>query len=565
LITEETKNGIRLITNVTNVTDKNILIKVTQTRYKLISLSAEQQKVIGMLSKGITIPLKGKEKLLKAVSHLSSIMTVHSDMAESSAFTKTKEADTRIRVQILPIGDGLKAEMFVKPLGTEPPYVKPGKGGKVVYGIVDGEKCQAIRNVSTEKANAEKLNNAIAVHLDADLIEDAVTFSDPYLCLSLLETLNLHNDIAVVEWPEGERFRMNKSASIANLNLRIKGKGQWFELEGELNVDEATVLSLKELLELSRKSKGRFLELKKGEFLALTEELKKQIDELEAYATVNKNGVSINKFASHVIDELTGQAASFKTDKYWKEFRKRVKDTAAIEASIPATLDAELRPYQEEGFRWMSRLKNWDAGACLADDMGLGKTVQAIAMMLHLAEEGPALVVCPASVVPNWGNKLRKFAPTLNVIILKTSNREETFATLTAFDVLVITYGLLQTEEERISQKQWSIAVLDEAHAIKNTQTKSSKAAMSIQADFKLALTGTPIQNHLGELWNLFNYCNPGLLGTLPQFTDRYVKNEIPSQKIHLKKLIAPFILRRTKKKCLTNFLQKQKSPSSWN
>lgn len=183
--------------------------------------------------------------------------------------------------------------------------------------------------------------------------------------------------------------------------------------------------------------------------------------------------------------------------------------------------------------------------------MGLGKTVQAIAMMLHLAEKGPALVVCPASVVPNWGNELRKFAPTLNVIILKTSNREETFATLTAFDVLVITYGLLQTEEERISQKQWSIAVLDEAHAIKNTQTKSSKAAMSIQADFKLALTGTPIQNHLGELWNLFNYCNPGLLGTLPQFTDRYVKNEIPSQKIHLKKLIAPFILHRTKNKVL--------------
>jgi SNF2 family DNA or RNA helicase len=199
----------------------------------------------------------------------------------------------------------------------------------------------------------------------------------------------------------------------------------------------------------------------------------------------------------------------------------------------------------------MTRLKLWDAGACLADDMGLGKTVQAIAMMLHLAENGPALVVCPASVVPNWGNELIKFAPTLNVFILKTGNREEIFASLAAFDVLLITYGLLQTEEERISKIQWGIAILDEAHAIKNTQTKSSKAAMNIQAGFKLALTGTPIQNHLGELWNLFNYCNPGLLGTLPQFTDRYVKNDLQSQKNHLKKLITPFILRRTKNKVL--------------
>jgi SNF2 family DNA or RNA helicase len=161
------------------------------------------------------------------------------------------------------------------------------------------------------------------------------------------------------------------------------------------------------------------------------------------------------------------------------------------------------------------------------------------------------LVVCPASVVPNWGNELQKFAPTLNITNLKPGNRTETFSALGAFDILVITYGLLQTEIEQISGINWAMAVLDEAHAIKNTQTKSSKAAMNIHADFKLVLTGTPIQNHLGELWNLFNFCNPGLLGTLPQFTDRYVKTDLVSQKNHLKKLITPFILRRTKNKVL--------------
>ena len=551
IITENTKNGIRIKTNITDSEEKIVLVRETQTRYKLITLSPQQQSIIRMINQGIVVPAKGKSKLIETVSNLSGVMMVHSDIAEGSAAVKSIESDSRIRVQIVPIADGLKAELFVKPLGMESPYVKPGKGSKVVYGIVDGEKCQAIRNIPMEKVNSETLTNDVAEVFDADLTEEAVTFFDSYECLSLLEIINKHSDIAILEWPEGERFRLKKSASFANLQLRVKGKGQWFELDGELTVDEDTILSLKELIDLTRKSKGRFIELKSGEYLALTDDLKKHIDELEAYTTINKNGISVNRFASHALEEITSNAASFKTDKSWREFQKKIKDTSTPDAILPVTLDAELRPYQEEGFRWMARLKTWNAGACLADDMGLGKTVQAIAMMLLQAENGPMLVVCPASIVPNWGSELQRFAPTLNVVNLKSGNREDSFSSLTAFDVLVITYGLLQSEDDRISKINWAMAVLDEAHAIKNTQTKSSKAAMNIQSDFKLALTGTPIQNHLGELWNLFNFCNPGLLGTLAQFTDRYVKNEVPAQKSHLKKLITPFILRRTKNKVL--------------
>lgn len=551
IITEKGKHGILLKTNINASDQRTVLVKETQTRYKLISLSSEQLAIIRIINQGVTIPEKGKAKLIQTVSGLSSLMTVHSDFVEENEALQSIEADSRIRIQIVPIGDGLKVQMYVKPLGIEPPYLKPGSGGKVVYGLVEGKRCQAVRNMKAENDNANQLINALSSFIDVDLIEEAEHFSDPYQCLSLLEILNDHQDIAVVEWPEGEHFKMKKSASFANLNLRIKGKGQWFELDGELTVDEATVLSLKELLILNRRSKGRFLELKKDEFLALTEELKKHLNELESYSIIDKSGLTINRFASHALEEITTKAGSFKTDKTWKEFQKQMKANTAIEVPVPATLDAELRPYQEEGFRWMTRLKAWNAGACLADDMGLGKTVQAIAMMLHLAENGPILVVCPASVVPNWGSELQKFAPTLNIVNLKAGNREDVFAALSAFDVLVITYGLLQSETERVSKINWAMAVLDEAHAIKNTQTKSSKAAMNIQADFKLALTGTPIQNHLGELWNLFNFCNPGLLGTLPQFTDRYVKSELPAQKNHLKKLITPFILRRTKNKVL--------------
>ncbi|HEY5510936.1 MAG TPA: hypothetical protein VIK10_07895 [Prolixibacteraceae bacterium] len=137
-----------------------ILIKETQTRYKLVLLSPEQQRAVKIIKQGVVIPFRGKEKLLKAVSHLSGIMTVHSDMAESSSSATTIEADARIRVQIIPIGDGLKAEMFVKPLNSAPPYMKPGKGGKVVYGMVDGQKFQAIRELSRETGHANTISAA---------------------------------------------------------------------------------------------------------------------------------------------------------------------------------------------------------------------------------------------------------------------------------------------------------------------------------------------------------------------------------------------------------------------
>lgn len=551
LFTEETKKGILLKTNITDSYSDIVVVKETQTRFKVVALNAQQRSAVRMINEGILIPAKGRKKLLKAVEQLSSIMSVQSDMVEASESARAIQGDARLRIQILPMGDGLKAEMFVKPLGSVPPYLKPGKGGKVVYGNMEGERCQAVRQLSVEMENAQRFSNALALSMEADLAEEAVLFSDPYLCLSLLETIGQHPDLAVVEWPEGERFKMNKHASFENLHLRVKSKGAWFELQGELKVDEETVLSIKDLLSLSRKGKGRFIEMKKDQFLALTEELKKQIEELDAFVSVDKGGVKVNAFAAHSIEELTKSAASFKGDKAWKDFRKRVDATEKVEVPIPTTLKAELRPYQEEGFRWMTRLFAWGAGACLADDMGLGKTVQAIGMLLHLAENGPSLVVCPASVAPNWCSELGRFSPTLNPVLLKTGNREDTLSSLTSFDVLVITYGLLQSEEARIANINWSMAILDEAHAIKNTQTKSSKAAMRINAGFKLALTGTPVQNHLGELWNLFNFCNPGLLGTLTHFTDRYVKNESATQKGHLKKLIAPFILRRTKNKVL--------------
>jgi SNF2 family DNA or RNA helicase len=234
-------------------------------------------------------------------------------------------------------------------------------------------------------------------------------------------------------------------------------------------------------------------------------------------------------------------------DKAWHDFRKRLQTVQSSDVSVPSLLQAELRPYQVSGYQWMARLSEWGAGACLADDMGLGKTVQAIAVLLHRAHIGAALVVSPVSVMPNWISEVNRFAPTLNVRTLHNADREATLASLEPGDLLVTSCGLLLSEEKTVTAKQWATVVLDETHAIKNYNTKTSNVAMSLQSGFRVILTGTPVQNHLGEMWNLFQFINPGLLGSLSHFTDTFIRPDDDNARKRLKKLITPFILRRTK------------------
>jgi SNF2 family DNA or RNA helicase len=215
-------------------------------------------------------------------------------------------------------------------------------------------------------------------------------------------------------------------------------------------------------------------------------------------------------------------------------------------------LQAELRDYQVEGFVWLARLARWGAGACLADDMGLGKTVQAIAVMLDRAAEGPTLVVAPTSVCPNWESEIARFAPTLTTHRLSAaSDRAGLIAGLGARDVLICSYTLLHLAAEALAARSWQMVVLDEAQAIKNAETKRAQASLGLQTGFRLALTGTPVENYLDELWSLFHFINPGLLGSREGFQKRFAtpieRDRDPAARMALRALIRPFLLRRTK------------------
>lgn len=225
--------------------------------------------------------------------------------------------------------------------------------------------------------------------------------------------------------------------------------------------------------------------------------------------------------------------------------------------SLPVTLQAELRPYQIEGFQWLSRIAYWGMGACLADDMGLGKTIQALALILEHTEKGATLVVAPTSVCYNWINECNRFAPSLKVILHPKERNSEILRKLGPGQLLVTSYGLLHQEIELLSAISWQTVILDEAQVIKNAHTKRAQAAHQLCGSIKLILTGTPIENRLSELWNLFRFINPGLLGSYDSFSKRFVEpieqHKDAAARQALKKIIFPFVLRRLKSQVLTD------------
>ena len=224
---------------------------------------------------------------------------------------------------------------------------------------------------------------------------------------------------------------------------------------------------------------------------------------------------------------------------------------------VPDGLQGTLRPYQERGYSWLAFLRRWGLGACLADDMGLGKTVQARALLQRDREEGvtrPVLLVCPTSVVNNWRKEAERFTPELSVLIHHGTGRakQEAFIEEAGRHALVVSsYALLHRDLAAFQQVPWAGVILDEAQFIKNPQTKTAKAARALTADYRLALTGTPVENHVGELWSLMEFLNPGLLGNAKAFhEDFFLPIQLardPEATARLQRLTGPFVLRRLK------------------
>ena len=246
---------------------------------------------------------------------------------------------------------------------------------------------------------------------------------------------------------------------------------------------------------------------------------------------------------------------------------RNFKTLSESDYALPSELHAQLRPYQQTGYQWLKTLESYGFGGILADEMGLGKTLQIIAFLSSVPRKtagAPSLVVCPASLIYNWGDELQKFAPHLRyqLILGNAAQRERLRAEAATYDVWVSSYELIRQDIEAYTMLQFYCCVLDEAQHIKNASTLASKAVKRLSCRQRFVLTGTPIENRLSELWNLFDFLMPGYLYTNHAFREKLekpiLKSKDPGAESHLRRLVQPFILRRLKKDVLKELPPKE-------
>jgi len=298
------------------------------------------------------------------------------------------------------------------------------------------------------------------------------------------------------------------------------------------------------------------LELEDGGFLHISsKEIRSTLQTIfELFDKKNGDNLRIYAYDAHLLNIDTD--IEWKGAKELKELSQKLKNFKGITEVKPSkNLESELRDYQQFGLNWLNFLHEFRFGGILADDMGLGKTIQTLAFFQLLKEKRalskPALIVMPTSLIGNWKNEIRKFTQNLTFLELYGIDRAKKFKEIKNYDLILTTYSLAQRDEKRYQKEQFSYIVLDEAQKIKNPTTKLAVAVKSFNAEHRLALSGTPIENHLGELWSIFDFLMCGFLDNLRTFKELY---QNPIEKEHdlerrtlLNKKIAPFILRRTK------------------
>lgn len=538
---------------------EHVVVEETPTRIKLVSLDAKYHAIADILGKEASFPVSAKDKIVQVIDALAGNITIHSDIEGGSDTVSEAKADSTLHVQLAPLGQGLKLSMVVRPLGEEGPSYSPGSKGKNVIARVNGIQMKTTRDLNIEKESAARLIEGCPTLATAEENQGEWHFPGVEESLALLQELEIQEkaDTIVLEWPEGKPFEVVGNVSSTNCRLNIKGGEDWFAMTGQVVVDEHLTLEMGQLLEHLEKSTTRFLEIKPGQFVQLTDAFRKRLQALDRYAVRDGKGVKFHPLAALALEGFFQEVGSLHANKAWKDHIAKLQTQTDPLLAAPSTLHAELRDYQLEGINWLNCLSDWGVGACLADDMGIGKTMQALAMLIKHAPQGPSLVIAPVSVCANWVAEAGRFAPCLNLILFGGSNREKNLENAGSFDVVICSYGLMQQTKRAtlLSAVSWQMVILDEAQAIKNFATQRSRSVMALTAVFKLILTGTPIENHLGELWNLFQFINPGLLGSLEQFNHNFAipieKQGDAQARKDLKRLLQPFILRRTKAQVL--------------
>lgn len=345
---------------------------------------------------------------------------------------------------------------------------------------------------------------------------------------------------------EGKLYR-----NPASSNVSVSSGIDWFELHGSLNFGDDLEVKLPQLLAALRRGQ-KVIALGDGSFGVLPEEWLQQYGFLASLGVPEEDHLRFQRTQTGVLDALLAARPEITCDETFARVRKEWQNFDGIKpVAAPRGFVGQLREYQREGLGWFEFLQRFRFGGCLADDMGLGKTVQVLALLekRRNGDSRPSLVVVPRSLIFNWQQEAARFTPKLRVLSHTGSERIKGIVHFEDYDLILTTYGTLRRDIIDLTKVEFDFVILDESQAIKNAGTETAKAVRLLQSRYRLALSGTPIENHLGELWSLFEFLNPGMLGSTSafQFSTNGTQKPDEESRAMLSRALRPFMLRRTK------------------
>jgi superfamily II DNA or RNA helicase len=472
-----------------------------------------------------------------------------------------KDIKPEVKLMLKEKGDYLLFQPVFVYKGYE---VKPQDKEKII--LPQQDKLLVIqRNTEEEQAFIAKVANLHSAFIRQDATDNLVLKGGDVLknnWFFLFIDAMREMDIPVYGFEALKNFRFNTAKP--STKIYISSHTDWFDAKVEIHFGEQkiTVADVKKALA----NKQQFVQLGDGSLGILPEEWIKKYSLLFRVGEGKSEKMKLSRYHFSVIEELYENRNEEELFFQLEERYDKLKEFKNIEkVDAPEHLKPILRPYQESGFQWLNYLNEVKWGGILADDMGLGKTIQALSFLHHIRHETgklKALVVCPTTLMYNWENEIKKFTPSLTYYIHHGGTRvKHTIQTLDA-EVIITTYGTLRSDIKAFVEAEFDYIILDESQAIKNPSSKVTKAASLLKAKSRLCLSGTPLQNNTFDIFAQMNFLNPGMLGSMEFFKQEFAipidKFGEQEQKEHLRKLLYPFILRRTKEQVAKDLPEKQ-------
>ncbi len=533
------------------------LVRDGESRLLVVDVEEPMDAVLEALPEDVLVPQADVPRLLTTLGRLGDGIPITGSLFESES---EKSADTTPTLRFTTHAGAYWVELGVVPFGPGGRFFATRAGPAVVSKTAGGRNIRVARDFMQEERRKSELIAACPSLLSQPVESDEASQAAAWVLgeervLQLLGEVRNAGLDCHLEWPEKNAIRLTGSVSVGALRGGLRPHKGWYLLSGSISIDEVTPLTLAQLSRAPFVHGGRYLRLPTGDVAEVDHRVRRiglllSGSKLDAAGNVQLSPARLLA----VRDALEG--TKIQIDAAVEARVHAIKEALSEQRPPPQELTATLRDYQESGYQWLCRLAEAGFGACLADDMGLGKTIQVIAFLLTRPLGCQHLIVAPVSVCINWEREFSKFAATLDVRQFDPSDAFSEVPADAPSRVLIVSYNQLVGSVETLSKVAFDTVVADEAHYVKNPKTQRAQALLSLDAQQRIATTGTPVENHLGDLWGIFRFLNPGLLGPWSAFHAHFVKpierDDDAIQKENLQSIVRPFLLRRTKSEVLS-------------